>query len=125
MLGLIIRWLLGAAALWLTTKVVPGLGVQDASSLFVAVLVMGLLNAILRPIVNFFTGCLQVLTLGLLTLVINAAFFLWVGNIVQGFEVAGFWPAFWGSIVMTVISFVLSMFVRTGEDKKKKDKDRD
>ena len=124
MLGLIIRWLLGAAALWLTTKVVPGLGVQDASSLFVAVLVMGLLNAILRPIVNFFTGCLQVLTLGLLTLVINAAFFLLVGNIVQGFEVAGFWPAFWGSIVMSIFSFVFSMFVRPGEDKKK-DRDRD
>lgn len=125
MFGLIIRWLLGALALWLTTKVVPGLGVQDATSLFIAVLIMGLLNAVLRPIVNLFTGCLQILTLGVLTLVINAAFFLLVGNIVQGFEVAGFWPAFWGSIVMSVISFVLSIFVRTGEDKKQKDKDRE
>jgi putative membrane protein len=125
MLGLLIRWLLGALALWLTTNLVPGLHVQDTTSLFIAVLVLGLLNAVLRPIVNFFTGCLQVLTLGLLTLVINAAFFLLVGNIVQGFDVAGFWPAFWGSIVMTIISFVLSMFIRTGEDEKKKDRDRD
>ena len=125
MLGLIVRWLLGAAALWVTTKVVPGLGVQDTSSLFVAVLVMGLLNAILRPIVDFFTGCLQVLTLGLLTLLINALFFLFVGNVVQGFEVAGFWPAFWGSIVMSIVSFVLNLFVGPKDGKKKKDKDRD
>lgn len=124
MLGLIIRWLLGAAALWLTTSVVRGLHVQDATSLFVAVLVLGLLNALLRPIVNFFTGCLQILTLGILTLVINAAFFLLAGNLVQGFDVDGFWPAFWGSIVMSIFSFVFSMFVRPGEDKKK-DRDRD
>lgn len=121
MLGLIVRWLLSALALFLTTKVVRGLDVQDAQSLFIAVLVMGLMNAILRPIVNLFTGCLQVLTLGLLTLVINAAFFWWAGNLVQGFEVNGFWPAFWGSIVMSILSFVFSLFVRPGEKKKDRD----
>jgi putative membrane protein len=122
MLGLLIRWLLGALALWLTTTVVPGLAVQDATSLFIAVLVMGLLNAVLRPIVDFFTGCFQVLTLGLLTLLINALFFLFGGNVVQGFHVGGFWPAFWGSIVMSILSFVLNLFVRT-KDEKKKDRD--
>ena len=120
MLGLLVRGLLSALALYLTTKVVPGLAIQDAKSLFIAVLVMGLMNAILRPIVNLFTGCLQVLTLGLLTLVINAAFFWWVGNLVQGFEVNGFWPAFWGSIVMSILSFVFSLFVRPGEKKKER-----
>ena len=122
MLGLLLRWLLGGLALFLTTKVVPGLHVADAQAVLIAVLVLGLMNAILRPIVDLFTGCIQILTLGLLTLVINAAFFYWVGNLVPGFEVNGFWPAFWGSIVMSIISFVLSMFVRTD---KKKDKDRD
>jgi putative membrane protein len=117
MLGLLIRWLLGAVALFLTTKIVPGLHITDVQSVLFAVLILGLLNAIIRPLVNFFTGCLQVLTLGLLTLVINALFFWWAGNLVSGFEVDGFWPAFWGSIVMSIISFVLSMFVRT--DKKK------
>jgi len=121
MLGLLIRWLLGGLALFLTTKVIPGLHVTDAQTVLVAVLVLGLLNAIIRPIVNLFTGCIQVLTLGLLTLVINACFFWWAGDLVSGFEVSGFWPAFWGSIVMSVISFVLSMFVRTDKDKKKKD----
>jgi putative membrane protein len=117
MLGLLIRWFLGAFALYVTTRVVPGVVIEDATSLFVAVLVMGLLNAILRPIVNLFTGCLQILTLGLLTLVINAGFFMLVGNVVPGFEVAGFWSAFWGSIVMSILSLILSMFVRTDEKK--------
>ena len=122
MLGLLIRWLLGGLALFLTTKIIPGLHVADAQSVLIAVLVLGLLNAIIRPIVDLLTGCIQVLTLGLLTLVINAAFFYWAGNLVQGFEVTGFWPAFWGSIVMSVISFALNMFIRT-DDKKKKVKD--
>lgn len=123
MLGLLLRWLLNALALFLTTKVVPGLFVTDATALFIAVLVLGLINALLRPLVNLFTGCFQVLTLGLLTLLINAAFFGLAAGLVPGFEVAGFWPAFWGSIVMSILSFVFNMFVRPGE--KKKDKDRD
>lgn len=123
MLGLLIRWLLNALALWLTTRVVPGLFVSDATALFIAVLVLGLINALLRPVVNLFTGCLQILTLGILTLLINTAFFALAAGLVPGFEVAGFWPAFWGSIVMSVLSFVFNLFVRTGE--KKKDKDHD
>lgn len=123
MLGLLLRWLLNAVALFLTTKIVPGLFVTDATSLFIAVLVLGLINALLRPVVNLFTGCFQVLTLGLLTLCINAAFFGLAAGIVPGFEVRGFWPAFWGSIVMSILSFVLSMFLLPGE--KKKDKGRD
>jgi putative membrane protein len=123
MLGLLIRWLLNALALWLTTRIVPGLFVSDTASLFIAVLVLGLINALLRPVVNLFTGCLQILTLGILTLLINTAFFALAAGLVRGFEVAGFWPAFWGSIVMSVLSFVFNMFIRTGE--KKKDKDRD
>jgi putative membrane protein len=123
MLGLIVRWLLSALALFLTARLVPGIHVTDATSLFIAVLVLGLLNAILRPIVNMFTGCLQILTLGLLTLVINAAFFGLAASLVPGFEVRGFWAAFWGAIVMSILSFIFSMFVKL--DDKKKDQDRD
>ena len=123
MLGLIVRWLLSALALFLTAKLVPCIYVSDATALFIAVLVLGLLNAILRPLVNMFTGCLQILTLGLLTLVINAAFFGLAASLVPGFEVRGFWPAFWGAIVMSILSFIFSMFVRL--DDKKKDKDLD
>jgi len=121
MLGILIRWLLGGLALYLTTKLVPGLHVNDAGAVLFSVFVLGLLNALVRPIVNLFTGCIQVLTLGLLTLVINAGFFWLAGNLVDGFQVDGFWPAFWGSIVMSVISFVLNMVVRTKDEKKKED----
>ena len=122
MLGLLIRWLLAALALWLTTRIVPGIFVNDTTSLLIATLVLGLINALLRPIVNLFTGCIQVLTLGLLTLLINAAFFALAAGIVQGFEVQGFWPAFWGALVFSILTFLLNLFVRPGE---KKDKDKD
>ena len=123
MLGLIVRWLLSALALFLTAKIVPGIHVTDVTALLIAVVVLGLLNAILRPIVNLFTGCLQILTLGLLTLIINAGFFALAANLVPGFEVRGFWAAFWGAIVMSILSFVFSMFVRPGEKKDGKDRD--
>ena len=122
MLGFIVRWLLSALALFLTARLVPGIHVSDATALFIAVLVLGLLNAVLRPIVNMFTGCIQILTLGLLTLIINAAFFGLAASLVPGFEVRGFWAAFWGAIVMSILSFIFSMFVKF--DDKKKDQDR-
>jgi len=123
MLGFIVRWLLSALALFLTARLVLGIHVSDATALFIAVLVLALLNAVLRPIVNMFTGCIQILTLGLLTLIINAAFFGLAASLVPGFEVRGFWAAFWGAIVMSILSFIFSMFVKL--DDKKKDQDRD
>ena len=108
MLGLVLRWLLNALALFLTTKIVPGLFVTDATALFIAVLVLGLLNALLRPVVNLFTGCFQVLTLGLLTLVINAAFFGLAAGLVPGFEVRGFWPAVFGSLLVSLVSWIVN-----------------
>jgi putative membrane protein len=120
MLGLLVRWLLSALALWLTTRIVPGIFVDSTTSVLIAALVLGLINALLRPVVNLFTGCIQVLTLGLLTLLINTAFFALAAGIVQGFEVRGFWAAFWGALVFSILSFLLSLFVRPGE---KKDKD--
>ena len=122
MLGFIVRWLLSALALFLTARLVLGIHVSDATALFIAVLVLALLNAVLRPIVNMFTGCIQILTLGLLTLIINAAFFGLAASLVPGFEVRGFWAAFWGAIVMSILSFIFSMFVKL--DDKKKDQDR-
>src|SRR5262245_18000429 len=123
MLGLLLRWLLGALALFLTTKIVPGIRVDDTTTLFIVVIVLGLINALIRPVVNFFTGCIQVLTLGLLTLLINAGFFALAGGLVPGFHVDGFWAALWGSIVMSVLSFIFNLFIRPGEKDKGKDRD--
>lgn len=118
MLGLLIRWLLTALALVLTAKIVPGITVNDFTALFIAAIVLGLVNAIVRPILIFFTLPLTFLTLGLFLLVINAITFGLAAWLVPGFEVAGFGPALIGSIVISLLSFVFSMFIKVGEKKK-------
>ncbi len=74
----------------------------------VAALVLGIVNAVLRPILFLLTLPLQVLTLGLFTFVINGLLFWFVGHLGIGLVVDGFWAAFWGAIVLGIVSFVLS-----------------
>ena len=119
MLGLLIRWALSALALVLTTKIVPGITVGGYGTLFIAALVLGLVNSIVRPILIFFTLPLTFLTLGLFLLVVNAITFGLAAWFVPGFAVNGFWAALFGSIVMSLISAVLSMFIKVGDAPKK------
>ena len=119
MLGLLIRWLLSALALILTSKIVPGITVDGVTALLIAAIVLGLVNAIVRPILVFFTLPLTFLTLGLFLLVVNAITFGLAAWLVPGFSVNGFLPALLGSIVMAILSSVFGMFIKTGEEKKK------
>jgi putative membrane protein len=119
MLGLLIRWLLSALALILTSKIVPGITVDNFTALLIAAIVLGLVNAIVKPILVFFTLPLTFLTLGLFLLVINAITFGLAAWLVPGFSVNGFFPAMLGSIVMAILSFLFSMFINVGEEKKK------
>ena len=119
MLGLLIRWLLSALALVLTSKIVPGITFDNITALLIAAIVLGLVNAIVRPILVFFTLPLTFLTLGLFLLVVNAITFGLAAWLVPGFSVNGFVPALIGSIVMAILSFVFSMFIKPGEEKKK------
>lgn len=118
MLGLLIRWALSALALVLTTKIVPGITVSGYGTLFIAALVLGLVNAIVRPILIFFTLPLTLLTLGLFLLVVNAITFGLAAWLVPGFQVSGFGAALFGSIVMAILGFVFSMFIKVGDSKK-------
>ncbi len=121
---ILLRWLITAVAIYLTAWLMPGIRITTPNA-FVVVAVMavilGLVNAIVRPILAFLScGCI-ILTLGLFMLVINA-FTLWLSaQIAQafgiGFYVNGFWPALLGSIVISVISFVLSMFLLDERDR--------
>ena len=117
------RLLINAAALWAATRIVDGISFTgNWRLLFVVALVFGVLNVLVRPLLKFLTFPLLILTLGLFTFVLNA-FMLWLTSRVSdaldlGFHVAGFWPAFWGALVVTIVSFVLSLFV--GRDKKDK-----
>ncbi|HZM77308.1 MAG TPA: phage holin family protein [Candidatus Limnocylindrales bacterium] len=120
-MGFLIRWLINAVALWVTTKIVSGIDVttdsagKQALTIVLVALIFGLVNAIIKPIVKL-VGCIfYVLTLGLISFVVNALLFLlvdWLAGLFDlPFSIDGFWPAFWGAIVMGVVSWLLSLLV--------------
>jgi putative membrane protein len=117
MVGLITRWLLTTLALILTAKIVPGIHIQDITTLFLASLVLGLLNAIVRPLLIFFTLPLTIVTLGLFILVINGFTFWLAAHFVPGFHVDGFFPALLGAILVSLLSWLFNIFIKAGDRK--------
>ncbi len=116
-MGFLIRLVVNAVALWVVTFIVPGISTSGTTGLIIAALILGIVNAILRPILVILSLPLELLTLGLFTLVINALLFWLVGALHVGLNVAGFWPAFWGAIVMAIVSWILSFVTRGMEQK--------
>jgi putative membrane protein len=110
-MSLIIRWIINAVALMLVSYLFTSIEVSGFAAALVAALILGLVNAVIRPILIFITLPINILTLGLFTLVINALLFWFVASFLEGFEVAGFWSAFWGALTYSVISFLISMLV--------------
>ncbi|HXP93210.1 MAG TPA: phage holin family protein [Candidatus Binatia bacterium] len=104
---LLIRWLLNAVALLIVANIIPGVDAVFPNVL-IAALVLGIANAIIRPILIILTLPLEIITLGLFTFVINAALFWGVGQLGLGLTVHGVWPAFWGALVLSIISFFIS-----------------
>ena len=119
-MAFVVRLLGNAAALWVATQVVPGVSYRGGVAPFVVVaLIFGIINATLRPLTKLLTCPIILLTLGLFALVVNGLM-LWLTSTVAdslgiGFRVNGFWPAFWGALVVSIVSTLLSMSVRTGE----------
>jgi len=117
-LKLLIRWLINALSLLAAAHLVRGIEIIGSNgwvTLIVMAAVFGIVNAGIRPLVQALSLPLVVVTLGLFTLVINALmlwFASWLSNAVFGaaFHVAGFWPAFWGAIVISIVSWLLSIF---------------
>ncbi|MFA6423739.1 MAG: phage holin family protein [Candidatus Magasanikbacteria bacterium] len=107
-MSLLLRWLISAGSLMLVAYVVPGISVASFYSALIAALVLGLVNALIRPIIILLTLPVNILTLGLFTLVINALLFWLVATMVKGFTVSGFMPAFLGALVVCVVSWVLN-----------------
>jgi putative membrane protein len=108
----LLRWLINALALWIAAEVVPGIAVAGLGNLLLAALVIGLINAFIRPILRVLTIPITILTLGLFLLVLNALLFWLAAALVPGFAVAGFVPAFLGALILTVVSFALSFLVK-------------
>ena len=111
MRGLIIRWITTAFALWLTSLIVSGINVDGIMPLFFAAVVLGIFNAILRPLVLLVTFPINLITLGLFTWVINGAMLKLTGDVVRGFSVHGFWSAVIGALLLSAISFALNLFI--------------
>jgi putative membrane protein len=121
LVGFLIRLVINAIALWITTLVVSGIEVtgsstgRDVLTLIVVAFIFGVVNAVLKPIIHVVGCVLYILTLGLFALVVNALLFLltdWIADKIDlPFEIDGFWPAFWGAIVMAVVSWLIALVV--------------
>ncbi len=109
---LLLRWVVTAVGVTLATRLVHGIHYDDTLTLVVVVIVLSFLNAALRPILLLFTLPLILLTAGVGVVIINALLFLLVGKIVTGFQVDGFWPALWGSLIVSITNMCLSVFIR-------------
>jgi putative membrane protein len=95
------RWLITTVAVLVAAHIVPGIEYTNVTDLFVASLLLGVLNAIARPILMLLSLPLVILSLGLFLLVINAGLLYFVGWVVKGFNVAGFWSAFFGALIIS------------------------
>lgn len=121
MLYLLIRLFINAIALYVATVFVPGLSFDGHwTTIVVVAFIFGLANALVRPLLEFLTCPLIIVTLGLFTLVINAAMLLLTGAVADyfklGFHVNGFVAAFIGALVMSIVSFLMNLFVSEATD---------
>jgi putative membrane protein len=105
-MGLLLRFLFGFAGLWLAAQLVHGVTYASLQSLALAAILLGIINAIVRPILVVLTLPLTLITLGLFLLVINALMLLLTAHFLHGFNVQGFVAAFWGSIVVSIVSWI-------------------
>jgi putative membrane protein len=108
---LLITWLVNALALLALPYLFNSIQVDDFVTALVAALVLGLVNALIRPVLVLLTLPVTLLTLGLFIFVINGLLFWFVGSFVPGFHVAGFWAGVFGAIVYSIISWVLSALI--------------
>lgn len=111
-INLLVRWSVLALGVALAARIVPGISYKDGPTLFWVVVVLTFFNAILKPLLVLFTLPFILLTMGVGMLVINALLFLWVGRLVDGFHVDGFWSALWGAVIVSVTNMVLHALLR-------------
>jgi len=109
--GLLVRWLLLTISIIVTSYLVDGIHVTSFFAAFFAAAVLGILNALFRPILIVITLPINILTLGLFTFVINALLLKMASGVVPGFYVEGFWSAVFGSLIISLVSWVLNSFV--------------
>jgi putative membrane protein len=114
----IIRLVLNALALIVVANVIPGISIQSFPYALLAAFVIGLVNALVRPLLEILSLPITILTLGLFSLVINALMFALAAWLTPGFTVMGFGPAFWGGLLYAVLATVISWIVSEKGSKK-------
>lgn len=127
--GILIRWVILTLAVLLASYMMDGIRVAGFFSAFFAAAVLGILNALFRPILLILTLPINILSLGLFTFIINAALLKMASGVIPGFEVSGFWSAIFGSLLISLISWLLTSFINDGGrveyiDLKKTDDDK-
>jgi putative membrane protein len=111
MRGFLLRLLVSALALWVASSIVPGVEIEGGWTLVFAAFWLGIVNAVVRPLAVIFTLPLTLLTLGLFLFVVNAAMFGLTAALLEGFRVSGFFPAVFGAIVVSIVSWLASSFI--------------
>jgi putative membrane protein len=114
MSGILIRWLITTVAVLLVPYLVSGVQVKGLGSALIAAAILGVLNALVRPVLILLTLPLTIVTLGFFILIINALLFLLAGAIVPGLEVASFWSAFFASIIVSLVSWIMNSAIAGG-----------
>ena len=111
MVGFLLRAAIAALGLWVESELLAGLSFDSTSKLVVAAIVLGIVNAFVRPLAFILTLPLTVLTLGLFLLVLNAAMVALVAWIVPGFQVSGFWTAVGAALIVSLVSWAASSVI--------------
>lgn len=112
--GILVRWLITTMAILLVPYLVSGVQVNGLGAALIAAAILGVMNALVRPVLILLTLPLTIVTLGLFILVINALLFQLAGAIVPGLEVASFWSAFFASIIVSIVSWIMNSAVAGG-----------
>lgn len=120
MLRFIIQFAVTALALWLAARIVPGVAVASTTTLLIAALLLGIANAVVRPILTILTFPLTVITFGLFLLVVNAAVIGLVAMFLEGFVVDGLWAGIGAAIVTGVVSWIAGWFIGGSNDRRRR-----
>lgn len=112
MIRVVIRWVMNAVALYIVAKILPGVHMSNFNSALIAVLIIGLVNALIKPLIFLLTLPVTILTLGLFSFIINALMFMLASAIAPGFKIDGFGTALLASILYSVITAILHSLVK-------------
>ncbi|MBS4008750.1 MAG: phage holin family protein [Clostridium sp.] len=112
MRGFLWRWVFNAAALYFAAYILEGINIDSVAAALVAALLWGIVNTVIRPLINLVTLPINIMTLGLFTLVVNG-FLLWlVADVVKGFSIDSIWVGIVGALLLSIISSVLSLLFK-------------